>query len=63
MLLEPRDRGVGLHVPQVHHQVDRPAAASLEMPVEELGAGDRKRTAVGAPLMPVASIPLGAPVR
>ena len=63
MLLEPRDRGVGLHVRQVHHQVDRPTAASLEMPVEELGTRDRKRTAVGTPLIPVAPIPLGAPVR
>jgi hypothetical protein len=63
MLLEPRDGGVGLHLPQVHHQVDRPTAAFVAMPVEELGPRDRKRTAVGTPLIPVAPIPLGAPVR
>ncbi len=61
MLLEPLDRGGDIHVPEVHHQVDRPATTFVAMPVVELGAGYRKRAALGPPLIPIVPITLGAP--
>ena len=40
-----------------------PPPPCFQMPVEELGTRDRKRTALGAPLRPVAPVTFGAPVR
>ena len=61
MLPEPLDRGGDIHVPEVHYQVDRPAATLMAAPVEEPGARYRKRATLGPPLVPLAPITLGAP--
>jgi hypothetical protein len=53
MLLEPLDRRADIHIPQVHHQIDRPTATFVAMPVEELGTRYRKRALFGVPLIPV----------
>jgi hypothetical protein len=50
MLLEPVDRRAIVHLAQLHHQVDCPATAFFQMPVEELGPRDRNRTTLGSPL-------------
>ncbi len=61
MLFQPLDRRAIVHLAEMHHQIDRPATALVEMPVEELGARYRKRTAFGLPPRPVTPITLGAP--
>ena len=59
--LEPLDRRPGVPVAQVHHQVDRPATALASVPVEEFGAGDRKRATLGTPLRLVSPVTHRAP--
>ena len=56
VLLEPGHRLTEVDAGQVHHQVDRPAAALATVPVHELGAGDRQRALFGVPFAPVMPI-------
>ena len=61
MLMKPVDRRIGIHMAQVHDQVDRTTAAFGQMPIEEFGSGDRKRPTLGAPLRSVTPVTLRSP--
>ena len=56
VVFEPGHRRAEVDAGQVHHQVDRPAAALAPLPVHELGAGDRQRALFGVPFVPVVPI-------
>jgi hypothetical protein len=49
MTPEPLDGLPGVPTGEVHHQIDGTPATMTILPVEELGAGDRKRAAVSVP--------------
>ena len=49
MLFQPGHRRADIDLGQVHHQVDRSAAAVVRMPGGELGTGDRQRASFGVP--------------
>ena len=55
---QPFKRCAEVDTSQVHHQVDRPAAALATAPVRELGAGDRQGALFGVPFGLVVPIPL-----
>jgi hypothetical protein len=61
MLLEPLDRRAIVHLAQLHHQVDCPATAFFQMPVEELGPCDRNRTTLGPPLRLITPVTQSTP--
>src|ERR1035441_8197508 len=42
------------------YQIDGPAAASAQVPVDELGAGDGENSRRSVPLVPVVAVELGA---
>ena len=62
LLFQPGNRRADIHATDVHHQVDRPAAAGISLPMRELGPRDRKRVLAQVPLGFVAPISQGTPV-
>jgi hypothetical protein len=53
MLLQPRHRGGGIEIGQVHHQVDRPSATDVPVPVRELLSRDGHGTLLGVPFLSI----------
>ena len=63
MLFQPGHRRADIDLGQVHHQIDRSAAAVVRMPGSELGTGDRQGASLGVPFGSVVWVADRAPER